>query len=258
MANDFAPLLRAIWSDTDWRTLPLDAQHAYLMLMSHPDRNSAGVLSLTPRKWTRLAADLSPERLASALDTLDATSFVVIDEDTEEVLVRAFIRRAKVYTHIRMMANALREISEVESERLRSALGQELMRLPALAVPEANGRNDRAVMEARQTQTKLHELASMLCDAPPDPPGNSAGQGDAHGMPHGMADGMAHPPVVVASAVAGAGAGTARGFEALSEKKSLESDARAKHLELVAYCFAHPGNLRRHCRGCAADRKAVS
>jgi hypothetical protein len=256
MASDFAPLLRSIWSDDDWRALTMDAQHVYLMLLSHPDRNSAGVLSLTKRKWQRLAADMVGARLDAALVELDEAGFIVMDDETQELLVRAYIRRATVYKHIRMMVNALREASEVESDRLRSALGQELVRLPKLAVPE---HNDRMAAEARMAQNRLDELASMLCDAPPDGPGNGAGQDDAHGMAHGMGDGMAHPPVVVAGVVAGAGAVAARGsLSSFSESESLESNARASHLDSIAYCYEHPGNRRRNCRGCAANRKAAS
>lgn len=255
MAQDFAPLLRSIWSDEDWRALPVDAQHVYLLLLSHPDRNSAGVLSLTRRKWTRLAADLHPDRLDVALDVLDNAGFIVLDDDTEEVLVRAFIRRATVYKHIRMLSNALREASEVESDRLRSALGQELVRLPKLAVPE---HNERMANEARATQQRLDELASMLWDGPPDGPGNGAGQGDGHGMGHGMADGIAHPPVVVAGAVVGAVAVAHPALDDPKDISSLGSNAHARsNLASIAHCFEHPGNLRRNCRGCAADRKAA-
>jgi hypothetical protein len=223
MAQDFAPLLRSIWSDDDFRALTVDAQHTYLLLLSHPDRNSAGVLSLTVRKWTRLAADLSRERLLRAVKELDESSFIVTDEETEEVLVRAYIRRATVYKHIRMLRNALREASEVESPRLRSALGQELMRLPQLAVP---AHNERMAAEAREAQDRLNELASMLCDAPPDGPG--------HGMAHGMGDGIAHPPVVVAGAVAGAVAVAALGSSGSSfEEKGSESNARATRLRAI-------------------------
>lgn len=252
MAHDFAPLLRSIWSDDDWRALSMDAQHVYLLLLSHPDRNSAGVLSLTKRKWLRLASDLSMPRLSGALDELDDASFVVVDEETEEVLVRAFIRRATVYKHIRMMANALRECSEVESNRLRSALGQELARLPKLAVPP---NNDRMASEARQTQDRLDKLVSVMCDAPPDPPGQRA----VDPMGHPMADPMGHPPVVVAGAVAGAVAVAARGPESpSSESSSLESNARARHLRSIAHCYIHPGELAHNCRCCESERKGVA
>ena len=246
MAQDFAPLLRSIWSDDDWRALPVDAQHAYLMLLSHPDRNSAGVLSLTRRKWQRLAADLHPDRLDAALAELDAAGFIVIDDDTEELLVRAFIRRATVFKHIRMFANALREASEVESPRLRSALGQELVRLPKLAVPE---HNERMANEARATQQRLDELASMLYDGPPDGPG----QGAAHGMGHGMPDGIAHPPVVVAGAVAGAVAVAPPALEPPRDLSSFGSNARGLALVVKPRCLVHDVTYDRICGGCRAD-----
>lgn len=204
MAQDFAPLFRSIWTDEDFRALPMDAQHIYMMLFSHPDRNSAGVLSLTLRKWTRLAADLSPDRLDMALAELDAAGFIVMDEGTEEVLVRSFIRSAKVYKHIRMLANALREGSEIESPRLRSVLARELARLPRLAVPD----NPKMKAEAEAAQRRVDEMSEP--STPPDGPG----QGDAHPMAHPMADGMAHPlahpPVIGTGAVVVAGAVAAR------------------------------------------------
>jgi hypothetical protein len=254
MAQDFAPLLRSIWSDDDWRALSMDAQHIYLMLLSHPDRNSAGVLSLTLRKWTRLAADLTPERLDKALAELDAAGFVVVDDSTEEVLVRAFIRRATVYKHIRMMANALREATEVESERLRSAIGQELVRLPKLAIPTTN---TRMAEEAQRTQDRLNEVASMLCDAPPDGPGNGAGQDAAHGMGHAISHPMAHPPVVVAGAVAGAGAVAPSVLGPPSnDSSSLVGNARVTPIRRRR-CIVHDQSFTNVCSGCRADEIAA-
>lgn len=222
MAQDFAQLHRSRWSDADWRALSADAQWAYDMLLSHPDRNAAGLLPLTPKKWLKLSADMTAERLDRALAELDDAGFIVLDDETQEVLIRAFVRVAKIYKHIRMFTTALRIFSEVESERLRSAIGQELVRLPKLEVPEPNGRNGVAVAEAEQAQQRLDELASMLCDAPPDPPGHGA----AHPMGHPMADAtvhpMPHPPITVT------GTGTALGSCSSFEKKSSESNARAK------------------------------
>jgi hypothetical protein len=290
MAQDFAPLLRSIWSDEDFRALPMDAQHIYMMLFSHPDRNSAGVLSLTLRKWTRLAADLSPDRLDAALEALDATEFIVMDESTEEVLVRSFIRRASVYKHIRMLANALREATEVESPRILSALRRELGRLPRLALPD----NPKMRAEAEAAQRRVDELAGA-----PTPP-NGPGQGDVDPMAHPMADGMAHPiahpPVVVAGAVAGTGVVAARPPQQNSSRGGSHvsradatpplyanrckrhghvldpgpcgscADVRqanaARPLTLVPSdtqkCLIHMEPDVNDCRGCAADRKAAS
>lgn len=284
MAQDFAPLLRSIWSDEDWRALSVDGQHVYLMLLSHPDRNAAGVLSLTVKKWTRLAVDMTGPRLSVALTELDTAGFIVVDDETEEVLVRSFIRRATVYKHIRMLANALREASEVESPRLRSALAQELGRLPRLSIPE----NEKMKAEALAAQQRVDAMADRS-ETPPDGPG--------HGMAHPMAHGMAHPPVVVAVDVVGAGAVTATDHNPADSFKggSYVSNAsnppafpdhcashaavavpgkcgdcadqrkanasRPRQLMLVPSstqkCLVHAEPDVNHCRGCAADQKAA-
>jgi hypothetical protein len=163
MAQDFAPLLRSIWSDDDWRALSMDAQHVYLMLLSHPDRNSAGVLSLTLRKWTRLAKDMSAERLDVALDELDESGSSSMDEETEEVLVRAFLRRATVYKHIRMLANALGKHPR-SNQNGSSALGQELVRLPKLAIPTTNTK-----MAEEAVRPRTSSMSSPRCCATPRP-----------------------------------------------------------------------------------------
>ena len=231
----------------------MDAPARVSVLLSRPGPEPAGVLSLTLKKWTRLAADLSPDgsmppsrnwtRPGSSCWTTRRRRFWF---GCSSVVPRSSSTSA-------WWPMRLREVSEVESDRLRSALGQELVRLPKLAIP-AN--NERMADEARRAQQRLDELASMLCDSPPDPPGQS----EVHGMGHGMADGIAHPTIAVAGAVASAIAGTARGSKSsASESESLESNAHARpNLALIAHCFEHPGNLRRNCSGCAADRKAVS
>jgi hypothetical protein len=170
-AGEYFAFYRSTWADPDWRALTVDSQHAYLMLGSHPDRDRAGVLSLTPRKWQRLAADYTADRLDRALKELDGASFVVADEDTQELLVRAFVRRDEVWRHVRMLNLALNDVERVESPRLRSALGQELARLPRVPIPEPASRTPkalRAVDEALAVQQRLDELVSMLDDSAPE------------------------------------------------------------------------------------------
>lgn len=221
MAQDYVAMYRSRWADDDdWRALSMGAQWLYDLLVQHPDRNAAGLLPLTMKRWARAARGVTVADVRRSLEELDEAGFIVCDEDTEEVLVRSYIRVGKVYTHIRLFRNACNAIRAVESERIRSALGQELVRLPKLHVPEPNGRNGQNVAEAEEAQQWLDELASMLCDAPPDPPG----QGAAHPMGHPMGHPIAHPPGVGARA----GVGAVPGGCTSSEKESLESSARAR------------------------------
>lgn len=241
MSQDYVAMYRARWADDDdWRALSMPAQWLYDFLAQHPDRNEAGIVPFTVKRWARVARGLTVADLRRWLTELDDAGFLVADEDTEEVLVRSFIRVGKVYTHIRLFRNACTAIRAVESERIKSALGQELVRLPKLAIPAPRPGNERNVAEAVEAQQWLDELASMLCDAPPDPPGQTAVHPMAHPMADGMADPMAHPIGVGAGTGAGVGTGSVLGSCSTSENESLESNARAKRRLSAVPDTTHP------------------
>lgn len=212
MAQKFAQIHLRIWVDDEWIVLSTEAQHLYLLLLSQEDRGLSGLVPLRARRWAKLSSNSSIESVMDSLAELDAASFLVVDVDTAEVLVRTFIRNHEVYKHVRMLKTALDQAERVESARIRSALGQELTRLPKIVVPAATSTNARAVSEALAEQTHLDEVVSMLNDAPPDP---------GHGMaPSHEPTPWGHPPITSTSPV------TALGSCSLAEKKSLEVDAR--------------------------------
>lgn len=244
MARTFAQFQLRIWVDDEWLALSIEAQHLYSLLISQEDCGPSGLIPLRPRRWAKLSGNGSVDKVLSALAELDDAAFIVMDIETAEVLVRTFIRNGENYKHVRLLKMALDQAERAESPRIRSALGQELAKLPKVVVPEANARNAKAVEEARIEQGHLDTVVSMLCDAPPDPGHGMASWDDGKGW--------GHPTVPVTGPVPV----TAPGFPS-SEKKSLEGNAHAmSDLASIAHCFEHPGNLRRNCRGCAADRKA--
>jgi hypothetical protein len=212
MPRSFAQLQLRIWVDDEWTALSLEAQHLYTLLLSQEDCGASGLIPLRPRRWAKLTANGSVEKTMAALTELDDASFLVVDIETAEVLVRTFIRNGENYKHVRLLRTALNQAERAESPRIRSALGQELARLPPVVVPAATGRNAAAVAEAEAEQKHLDEVVSMLNDSPPDP---------AHGMaPWDEAKGWGHPPVT------GTGPVTALGSCSLEEISSLESNAR--------------------------------
>ncbi|SDC25159.1 hypothetical protein [Actinokineospora iranica] len=131
MARDHARLYLSIWTDEDFRVLSTPAKLLYLHLCSQDKLSYAGVHSLTPKRWARAHPDLGVEGVRAALGELDAARFVVIDHDTEELLVRSFIRRDELWRQPNMLRAALRVAFEIESPILRAALAAELLRLPA-------------------------------------------------------------------------------------------------------------------------------
>lgn len=92
MARSYGQIMSAIWKDQEFRALSGAAQRIYLMLVTQADISSAGTLPLTVRRWAAYAADTTPDALSDALSELVAKRFVVLDESTEELLVRTFVK----------------------------------------------------------------------------------------------------------------------------------------------------------------------
>lgn len=134
MARSYGQIMSAIWQDPDFRKLSGGAQRAYLMLVTQADISSAGTLSLTVGRWSRYAADTSSDALWHALSELDDSAFISFDRDTEELLVRKFVKwdggahNAKRRPAITAAANA------VASSPIRETLAREL---DALGVPHS-------------------------------------------------------------------------------------------------------------------------
>lgn len=129
MAREHARILCRIWRDADFRALTVDQQWLFEALLSQPTISNAGVLALTPRPWARLAEDMTPERVEAALAGLVAKRYVVLDEDTGELLVRTFMRNDGVSSNGKVFKNALKVALQVQSEALRLVLAAELRKV---------------------------------------------------------------------------------------------------------------------------------
>jgi hypothetical protein len=119
-----------IWRDEDFRDLSVDAQWTYQRLLSDSSRDLTGVLALTRKRWVASANGMTRERLDAALDELIARTFIVLDEDTEEVLVRSYLRHNDIAAQPNVLKSALKQARRIESPLLRAALAVELRLLP--------------------------------------------------------------------------------------------------------------------------------
>lgn len=132
MARSFGRLYVRIWTDPDWRALDVNAQHLYCVLISQESMNLAGVLPLQLRKWSSCVNGWDIADVAAALDTLRAARFVLVDEDTEEVLIRTLIRNDEAYKTPGMLKSILKSAEHTQAPMLRRELAIELGRLDPL------------------------------------------------------------------------------------------------------------------------------
>lgn len=127
---DYGKLLSRIWSDSEFVELDAQAQQLYCLLISYSTRNLAGVLPLTLKRWANATKGATVESVTDAMQRLAERRFVVVDWNTEEVLVRTYIRNDEVWKQPNLLRSARKSALQVESGAIRWALHRELRRLP--------------------------------------------------------------------------------------------------------------------------------
>ena len=189
MARSHARIFTVIWDDPDFLALTGLAQRCYLMLLSQPTLGHAGVLSTTVRRWTLLCADEDEDRLRAAIAELGERRFIVVDERTEELLVRSLIRNDGAWKQPKVLAVAITEAASIMSATLRACVTEELARIDCTGLPDAT----RPTVEALLKDLP-HRLANAHLEvpeqAPPDPPADPPPYPPGQPHPHGDSDGV--------------------------------------------------------------------
>ena len=137
--REYAQLKLSIWNDRDFTSLTVDAQLVYIMAMSHPTTNLAGVLDYAPTKFARLAGGFTVKRIAAAVNELKRARFVVTDDETGEMLVRSAVRASGAWKKPTTAASIANSVTNTFSDELRSVLADELRRAVA-EDPSAQGK----------------------------------------------------------------------------------------------------------------------
>lgn len=129
MPRDHARINLAIWTDPEFRALPQPAQHLYFILWTHPELSYCGAIDWRPGKLSGLTGALTRADIETAAACLEARHFIVIDNETEELLVRSWIRWDGLMKQPRMAVSCVSAYAALGSEKLRRALVHELASL---------------------------------------------------------------------------------------------------------------------------------
>lgn len=138
MAMDHAQVRRDIWSDEDFRELPQSSQWLYLHIITSPTLSYCGVADWRPARIAALTSDMGPRDVDLAAVDLECNHYLVIDRDTEEVLVRSWVKHDGLMGKWNMAAALARTYGEVASKVLRGVIVYELHRLKK-ANPDMRG-----------------------------------------------------------------------------------------------------------------------
>lgn len=203
-----AAIRHSIWDDQDFIALSPGAQLVYLFLLSQADLAWSGVLPLTVTRWADMLPRLGEERIKAALAELAEARFIVLDERTQELAIRTFVRNDGLWRQPRLLGCSIREARRVRSATIRRAYGIELVRL--LQDPDTAEEAARKFSDANAAAA--YELAGEAAPTklpPPEPPhpqGHAQPLGNPSANPSAR-DEAAPPPTPRQGTGAGAGAG---------------------------------------------------
>lgn len=129
MSREHAQIKLAIWADDEFRHLSPGAQHLYFVLLTSPALSYCGVTDWRPKRIAAAANGWTATDVEQAAKELADRLYLVVDDDTEEVLIRSFLRNDGLMARERMATAMAKAYSSVASPRLRGVLVHELKRL---------------------------------------------------------------------------------------------------------------------------------
>lgn len=129
MARDRANINTNIWTDTHWRSLTRDQHWLYVMLLTHTELSYAGVTDWRPGRLMQFAAGTSRQDIERLGQELQAERFIFIDEDTEEVMIRSFIRHDGLLKNPKITVSMVNAYGAIASNKIREVFVHELKRM---------------------------------------------------------------------------------------------------------------------------------
>lgn len=157
MARGQANIQRDIWTSQEFRDLTESEQRLYFFLLSNDTLSYAGVGDWRPKRLKKFAADSSAEHMAKVGESLQSKSFILIDEDTEEVLIRSFLKHDGVLKQPRLTVSMANAYGGIASEKIRAVLIYELRKLSASG-------HDWEGLKSQRVQNLMRERAAPIED----------------------------------------------------------------------------------------------
>jgi hypothetical protein len=166
MPRTYGRIKVEVWeSGSDYRRLPAEAQWAYQMLVSQPSVTMIGLLDYAPRKWARLAAGMTEERLEAYVVTLEQARYVIVDRDSDELLIRSFVKHDEPWRLPNLLTSARTAFRAVESPPIRGYLAE---RHPWLADQTPREKVEVYEREQAVSHTNSHAYGDTRSDAHSD------------------------------------------------------------------------------------------
>lgn len=126
MARDRANIRTDMIGDDHYRELNRDEQWLYKLLLIHPTLTYAGVAEWRPGRLAATAAQTTADDVRRIGAGLQAKYFVFIDDDTEEVFIRSFVKHDGLMKQYRLPVSMANDYAGIASQQIREFFIYEL------------------------------------------------------------------------------------------------------------------------------------
>jgi hypothetical protein len=127
--RDRANIQTAIWASQDWRKLGPIEQWLYELLLTHPSLSYAGVTNWIPKRLAFMAAGIDQDAINTAGANLQAARFIFVDPDTDEVVLRSFLRHDGLLKNPKVAVSMANDFAAIASTGIQKVIVHELRRL---------------------------------------------------------------------------------------------------------------------------------
>lgn len=167
--KDHSEINLAIWGDDDWLDLTPPAQHLYFVLWTSPQLSYCGAGEWHPGRIAALSNGWTAARVESAGAELSSYLFLVIDADTEEFLLRSWIKHDGLWKKPNMAVSMANARAALASRTLRGVVVHEVKKIKARNLVEAKA-GDAKEAEGWQRDAVKDLLSQKAIDPASLPP----------------------------------------------------------------------------------------
>lgn len=128
MPRDHSRIHLDIWGDDDWLDVSPAAQHLYFVLYTWPP-TLCGAGDWQPRKIAARSRGWTVPTILDAAEELVNGGFVLIDLDTEEYLIRSWVKHDGLYRVQNMAISVANARANLASRQLRGVVVHEVAKL---------------------------------------------------------------------------------------------------------------------------------
>ena len=128
MARDRASIRLDIWADSEWRDLDDVEQFLYFQLLTHPTLTYAGVADWRPGRIAMFSKNGDSAEVRRRAEGLQARNFVLIDDESEEILVRSFVKHDGLLKQPKLAVSMANAYAAIASRNIREVVAFEVQK----------------------------------------------------------------------------------------------------------------------------------